>query len=182
MERVCGSFDAFRAKITREGLPGLLPDQILLDDGGQFGAARATADGEDDTGIAVNQYRAGYGRDVVFHGQAGFPKFSVINLRPGHLVDLGKVDQRRSLFGLVQANAEDFESFVMKLVVNGNDVPQFRAARAAPGGPEVKQDDLSFVVVRELDGASADGFVFEQNGLAASANGGLFSRAGANGE
>jgi len=51
------------------------------------------------------------------------------------------------LFVVIEADADDFEAFVVKFFVGAFDVRKFGDAGAAPGGPEIDKNDLAFEIL-----------------------------------
>ncbi|MFM1945193.1 MAG: hypothetical protein RI897_4175 [Verrucomicrobiota bacterium] len=96
----------------------------------------------DDIAFAIDEVGRGDGIDAVFLGKLIFPAFAVEELGPGHFALFDEGGQ--FVFILVEADADDFEAFVVVLFVGFEDVGEFGDAGSAPGCPEVDEDRFTF--------------------------------------
>ena len=94
--------------------------------------------------LPVNQPHGGYGIDTPCFGRWIRPVLSGIGEFPSQLFFLNIIIQW--FFFPIQADADDFESLVFKFGIDILHIGYLRQAGAAPGGPEIHQDDLSLLL------------------------------------
>ena len=107
---------------------------------------------DDLAGIAVHEKRMRDAADAVKLAERRVPALSLVNLRPRHVLLLHRCLQRVKAVRLIERYSQDIQSLAMQLLISGNHAGNFAHARAAPRGPEIDQDNLAFVVAREMNG------------------------------
>jgi len=126
--------------------------EAAFDGGAEFRAAEFVSLGDDRAGDGVVQPGGRDAVDAVLLGEAGAPALAIADLGPGHMVVRDEVGEFRFGLGGVEADADDVETAMVKLVVDAGDIRYFGAAGAAPSGPEIDHHEPSAVIVRERDG------------------------------
>lgn len=103
---------------------------------------RAAEVAGDDIALRVDKDSGGDRRDAIQFSASGRPAAEVADMvRPDEAIVGDSL--KPSLAVVVERDAEDLEAPVVVLIIKADDVGVFHTAGAAPGGPEIEEDDMA---------------------------------------